>query len=62
MYFPLPFRHCGKGSTISGRWRLIFEKARDAERPGGAAQMLQMPPTTLHSMIKRLGIQKVYAE
>lgn len=30
--------------------------------PGGAAQMLQMPPTTLHSMIKRLGIQKVYAE
>lgn len=30
--------------------------------PGGAAQMLQMPPTTLHSTIKRLGIQKVYAE
>ena len=29
--------------------------------PGGAAQMLQMPPTTLHSTIKRLGIQKVYA-
>ncbi|HWV30602.1 MAG TPA: sigma-54 dependent transcriptional regulator, partial [Dyadobacter sp.] len=30
--------------------------------PGGAAQMLQIPPTTLHSTIKRLGIQKVYAE
>ncbi|PSL31499.1 sigma-54 interaction domain-containing protein [Dyadobacter jiangsuensis] len=30
--------------------------------PGGAAQVLQMPPTTLHSIIKRLGIQKVYAE
>lgn len=30
--------------------------------PGGAAQLLQMPPTTLHSALKRLGIQKVYFE
>lgn len=30
--------------------------------PGGAAQMLQMPPTTLHSAIKRLGIRKMYVE
>lgn len=28
--------------------------------PGGAAEALKMPPTTLHSMIKRLGIRKQY--
>jgi formate hydrogenlyase transcriptional activator len=30
--------------------------------PGGAAEALGMPPTTLHSMIKRLGIKKQYSE
>jgi transcriptional regulator with GAF, ATPase, and Fis domain len=30
--------------------------------PGGAADALKMPPTTLHSMIKRLGIRKTYLE
>lgn len=28
--------------------------------PGGAAEALRIPPTTLHSMIKRLGIRKKY--
>ncbi|MCF0068833.1 sigma-54 dependent transcriptional regulator [Dyadobacter sp. CY261] len=28
--------------------------------PGGAAEALRVPPTTLHSMIKRLGIRKSY--
>ncbi|GGM96910.1 hypothetical protein GCM10010967_33350 [Dyadobacter beijingensis] len=28
--------------------------------PGGAAEALRVPPTTLHSMIKRLGIRKAY--
>ncbi len=30
--------------------------------PGGAAEALRMPPTTLHSMIKRLGIKKRFSE
>jgi transcriptional regulator with GAF, ATPase, and Fis domain len=70
VYLPVKDRRSQSGITNTPRMKTIWENERDhiisvlqkcngkIRGAGGAAEILDIPPTTLHSRMKKLGIKK----